>query len=133
MLFGNGVRPVPHPASMTREEFKVLFERALNVAAENAEQQLGRPVPRSFEIEFHGDYPLARMMKKDDAFEAIYLGPDRFFRVIDISVSRISKDVSTIYMAVSGHPPDTWDRTWNQPPGSGPFKQVFAAKIAVVE
>jgi hypothetical protein len=119
---------------MTREEFKALFERALDIAAENAEKELGRPVPRSFEIELHGGrHPHPRIVKKDDAFEAIYLGPDRFFRVIDISVMRVSNDVSTVYMVVSAHEPSTWDRTWNQPPGSGPFKQVFAAKIAVIE
>jgi len=118
---------------MTKEEFRLLFERALEIATENAEKQVGWLVPRSFEIEMHGVGPHPKIMKKDDAFEAIYLGPDRFYRIIDVSVFRVSKDVSTVFIRISGHSPGSLNETWNQPPGSGPFKQLLATKVAVVE
>ncbi len=118
---------------MTEEEFRLLFERALEIATENAEKQMGWLVPRSFGIEMLGVGPHPKTMKKDDAFEAIYLGPDRFYRIIDVSVFRVSKDVSTVFIRISGHSPGSLNETWNQPPGSGPFKQLLATKVAVVE
>ena len=114
---------------MSKEEFKFLFERALEVAAQNAEKKLGRPVPRQFEIEMHGLAPKSRILKREDVFEEIYLGPDRFYRIIDVSVSRVSKNVSTVYMVISGHAPGPLNQTWNHPPGSGPFKQVLADEV----
>jgi hypothetical protein len=118
---------------MTKDEFKAIFERALNVAAENAEEQLGRSVPRTFESEMHGLAPHPKTMKKNDAFEAVYLGSDRFYRIIDVSVVRVSKDVSTVFVCVSGHQPGPLNETWNQPPGSGPFKQLLAAEVKVIK
>jgi hypothetical protein len=118
---------------MTKEEFRLLFERALEIAAENAEKQAGRPVPRSFEIEMHGVGPHPKIMEKNEAFEAVYLGPDRFYRITEVSVIRVSKDVSTVFMCISGHIPGPLNETWNQPPGSGPFKQLLATRLAVVE
>jgi hypothetical protein len=116
---------------MSKEDFKTLFEHALEVAAQNAERKLGRPVPRRFEIETHGLAPHPRVLKKDDAFEEIYLGPDRFYRIIDLAVRRVSKDVCTVFMGISGHTPGPLSQTWNQPPGSGPFKQVLADEVKV--
>jgi hypothetical protein len=40
-------------------------------------------------------------------------------------VLRVTGEVTTIFMRVSGHPPDTFEKTWNQPVGNGPFKQLL--------
>ncbi|MGA2869607.1 MAG: hypothetical protein ABSF34_10660 [Verrucomicrobiota bacterium] len=117
---------------MSREEFKIIFEHALDAAAQNAEKKLGRPVPRQFEIEMHGLVPHSRILTKDLAFEEIYINPNQFYRIIDVSVRRVSKDISTICMVISGHAPGPLSQTWNQPPGSGPFKQVLADKLELV-
>jgi len=117
---------------MTKEEFRKLFESALEVAAKNAETKLGSSVARRFEIELHGLAPHPRLREKDEAFEAIYLGTDRFYRIIDLVVSRVSKDTSTVFMSISGHPPGPLNQTWNEPSGSGPFKQVLADKVELV-
>jgi hypothetical protein len=116
---------------VTKDEFKTLFESALELAARNAETKLGRPVPRQYEIELHGGAPTTRILRKQDAFEELYLGPDRFYRIIDVAVRRISAGICTVFMSVSGHPPGSLDQTWNRPPGSGPFKQVLADEIEV--
>ena len=118
---------------MTESELKAIFERALTIAAENAEKQLDRPVPRSFEIELHGLSTTSRTITKDQALREIYIGPERLYRIIDVSVVRVSRDVCTVFMRVSGHTPGSWDETWNQPPGSGPFKQLVASEIISID
>lgn len=114
---------------MTKEHFKALFESALEIAAENAEMKLGHSVPRNFEIQLHGLAPQQRLLTKEGAFEAIYLGPDRFYRVIDLAVVSVSNKISTVFMRLSGHQPGTLEQTWDQPPGSGPFKQLLADEV----
>jgi len=114
---------------MSKDEFRLLFKDALEIAAKNADKQLGRPVPRSFLIEFHGLASRSRVLQEDEALEAIYLGPDRFYRVIDVAVRSVSKDACTLFMCISGHSPGSFNETWNQPPGMGPFKQLRASQI----
>jgi hypothetical protein len=114
---------------MSKEEFQALFEHALEVAAQNAEKKLGRPVPRRFEIELHGLAPHPRMLKPSEVIDEIYLGPDRFFIVIDIGVKAVSKKGCIVFVGLSGHSPGPLTQTWNQPPGSGPFKQVLAINL----
>jgi hypothetical protein len=117
---------------MSREEFKILFDQALEAAAQNAEKKLGRPVPRQFEIELHGLAPHSRILARDLAFEQVYINPNQFYRVIDVSLRRVSKDMSTVCMVISGHTPGPLSQTWNQPPGSGPFKQVLANEVEAI-
>jgi hypothetical protein len=114
---------------MARDAFKILFQSALETAAEHASKILGRAVPRVFAIEMHGLAPTSRTLTVDEAFDAIYLEPERFYRVIDLAVLRVSGEVTTIFMRVSGHSPETFEKTWNQPAGSGPFKQLLPDKI----
>ena len=114
---------------MTRDAFKTLFESALETAADHAGKILGHAVPHVFEIEMHGLAPRSRTLTVGEAFDEIDLGPERFYRVIDLAVLRVSQDVTTIFMCVSGHPPDTFEKTWNQPAGSGPFKQLLPNEI----
>jgi hypothetical protein len=114
---------------MTKDEFKALFDRALELAAENAEKKLGRPIPRKFEIEMHAFAPHPRMLQKNDALETIYLGPDLFYRIIDVAVTRVGKDKSIVFMRISGHEPGPMNKTWNQPIGSGPFKQLLPDEV----
>lgn len=109
-----------------------MFERGLEIAAQNAENILRRKLSRQFEIEVHGLKPNSRRLSKEAAFKEIYLGEKRFYRIIDLSVCRVSGNVLTVYMVVSGHKPGSLDQTWNQPPGSGPFKQVVANEIEVI-
>lgn len=114
---------------MTKTEFKGLFEQALEIAACNAERILGKPVPRTFEIEMHGLAPRSRVMTKEKALEEIFLDPDVFYQIIDLSVHKVSKKASTVFLRVSGHVPGPFSQTWNQPSGSGPFKQLLADRI----
>lgn len=104
---------------------------ALDVAATDAATQLGRPVSRSFTIELHGLSPKRRLLSPEEALDVLYLGPDRFFRIIDVSVLRVSQTRTLVFTRISGHTPGGFDDTWNTPPGAGPFKQLQAAQIIV--
>lgn len=113
---------------MTKAHFRALFEHALAVAADNAAKKLGRPVPRSFEIEMSGRTdPL--ILSQDDALELPYISSDCFYRIIDVSVVGISTDFCRVCICISGHHPGPLNETWNQPPGSGPFKKLLADEI----
>jgi hypothetical protein len=57
--------------------------------------------------------------------------PDRFYGIIDVSVKSVSPVVTRVFVGASGHPPDAFERTWNQPPGMGPFKQAVAHRIEI--
>lgn len=117
---------------MTKEEFRTLFAQALEVAAQNADKKLGYPVPRRFGIQMHGLASRPRMLTQEEAFEEIYIGAERFYRIIDIAVRSVTKDVTNVFMGISGHEPGPLSQTWNQPAGSGPFKQVLACHVEVI-
>ena len=72
-----------------------------------------------------------RTMTPDEALENLYLGPHAFFRIVDVAVLRILKDRCVVFIRVSGHKPAAFAETWNQPEGSGPFKQIDAETIEV--
>lgn len=116
---------------MTRAEFHQLFLRALETAAENARARLGRPVPRSFLVELHAPFSAGRRMSVDRAADELYLGSDRFYRIIDVGIRRISPRQSIAFARVSGDPPGPFSSTWN-PSEMGPFKQITAQVIEQV-
>jgi hypothetical protein len=109
---------------MTKPEFKRRFLKELQEAARLAEGQLGRSVPRHFVIELHGAGHSGVAMSPAAAVDALYLGGDRFYRIIDFGVVDVGSSAKTVFVRASDHKPSSWDRTWNSPPGSGPFKQL---------
>ncbi len=113
---------------MTKDDFRNLFVRALNAAADNAEARVGRPVPRSFEIELHAPGSSVCLLNIDQAVDRVYLGPDRYYRIIDVAVRRLLPDRSVVFVRVSGHQPTPFEETWS-PADLGPFKQVLAETI----
>jgi hypothetical protein len=115
---------------MTKDEFRKLCVQALNAAADNAEEMLASPVPRSFLIELHGigGAGSERLLGVDEALDALYLGEDRFYRIIDVAVKKLVPDKSVVFVRPSGHSPDTFEKTWC-PSGCGPFKQVYSVHI----
>jgi hypothetical protein len=115
-------------AIMTRGDFLQLFQRALNLAADNAEAKLKKPIPRSFLISLHAFGCDDRLLSVDDALEKLYLGSDRFFRIIDVAIAEVRPDASVVFVRPSGHPPDALSATWD-PTSPGPFKQLIADKI----
>jgi hypothetical protein len=113
---------------MTKEEFREFFQRSLNVAADNAEAKVPPPIPRSFLIGLHAFGYDDRLVSVDEAVEKIYVGSDRFYRIIDVAIIEVLANESVAFVRVSGHAQDALGATWD-PTGSGPFKQLIAEKI----
>src|SRR5688572_8311656 len=113
---------------MTKTEFRRLFLRALEAAAESADERLGRRIPRSFDIELHATGASGRTISIAQALDHIYLGNDRFYKIIDVAIRRVLPGKSVAFVRVSGHPPGPFNQTWD-PSDLGPFKQVIATTI----
>jgi hypothetical protein len=65
--------------------------------------------------------------------DRLYLGEGRFYRIIDVAVIEIAEDYTICFVRASDHAPGTFEQTWNSPAGSGPFKQLIAKEIRVIE
>jgi hypothetical protein len=113
---------------MTKSEFRELFQRVLNVAADNAEAKMAKPISRSFLVRLHAFGYDDRLISVDEAIDKIYLGSDRFYRIIDIAIEEVLAKESVAFVRVSGHSPDALSATWD-PAGLGPFKPIVFDKI----
>lgn len=115
---------------MTKSEFRKLFLQALNIAADNAEEMLATSIVRSFLIELHapGGGGSERLLTVEEAFDYLYLDEDHFYRIIDVAVKKLMAANSVVFVRVSGHPPDKFEKTWF-PAGRGPFKQIYSTTI----
>jgi hypothetical protein len=117
---------------MNQDEFATRFLGALDRAAEEAERRLGRAIPRMYEVRLHGVGDAGELLDPARAAELLYLGEERFYRIIDVAVVEVTERSTICFVRVSGHRPGTFAETWNTPLGSGPFKQLQAAEIKVV-
>ena len=113
---------------MTKNEFRALFLRALDVAADNAERKLAELIPHAFLIELHAPGIPGSIVRVDDALDSIYLGSDRFYRIIDVAVRKLLPEHTVIFVRASGHAPAGFDQTWNAS-DLGPFKQMLAEHL----
>jgi hypothetical protein len=118
---------------MTKDDFKLLFDKALATAIASAEQQLQRPIPHDVEILLHGARHSGELLSPSEALGELYLGEDEFYLVIDVAVIAVSNHLTRVIMIASGHAPGPFEQTWNDPPGSGPFKQVISKEIGLIE
>jgi hypothetical protein len=100
--------------------------KALEIAARNVEQHYTVKLSRKFEIEFFGLYRSGDIIDIETTIERIYLGKGQFYPIIDVAVMKANPEITTIRLVVSGHEAvPTFEQTWNDPPGSGPFKQML--------
>jgi hypothetical protein len=113
---------------MTKRKFRNLFLRVLKSAAEVVDERVGKRAPRSFLIELHAPGSAGEIMTDEEAIDRIYLGQDRFYRIIDVAIEGISRHHTIAFVRVSGHPPGPFSQTWD-PGRFGPFKQIFAQTI----
>ena len=106
-----------------KQQFRELFETALNEAAENAECVLHTNISRDFLIELH--LYGVRLCDVDTALDNLYLGEDRAYKVIDVAVLRVESDKTIVFVRVSGHDPVPWEETYQADKLKGPFKQMI--------
>jgi hypothetical protein len=114
---------------MNRREFEELFRQKLNEAAKLAETSLNKNFSREFGILRNSPRADGRRISVEEAVTELYISESRFFLIIDIAVVEVSPAITWFWTQESGHPPSSFDQTWNQPQGSGPFKIMFADNI----
>ena len=116
---------------MNREAFKHLFETALEKAAQIAETEHHLTVPRDFVIEYPGWGSPPELIDVDMAVELMFTDENSLPRLVDVAITAVSPKRACAFVCVSGYPPvASFEKTYNTPPGSGPFKQIIAFKIA---
>lgn len=118
---------------MTKGEFKDLLDAALEAAIASAAQRLGRKLSRYVQVLLHGAGHPGDLMSPAQALDALYLGKDKFYRVIDVAVVEVGQQHTVVFVRASAHHPASFEQTWNDPPGSGPFKQLEAMDIKVLD
>jgi hypothetical protein len=114
---------------MNRSDYGALFASVIERAAREAEARLGEPVQRRFEIELHGAYHSGDLMSVERALSDIYISDDAFYRIIDVAVIGVSPEKTRVFVRVSGHAPGSFEETWHQFEGLGPFNVMKAARI----
>jgi hypothetical protein len=111
---------------MNRESFKKVFEEAIEKAILAQEEIQNRQLPRNFEVQFYGMDVSGEIIDVDLATDLLYIGEDEFVYLVDIAALGANSKVTRFFVRVSGYPPKaTFEETYNDPPGSGPFKQVI--------
>jgi hypothetical protein len=116
-------------APATAAAFGERVRAELETAARNAEGRLGRPVPRRFVVLLHGAGHPGDRLDVDTAVAALWVGPDRFYRYIDVAVVEVGPATTTVFVRASGHPPGRWEETCGMGSDAGPFQQALAATI----
>ena len=111
-----------------RQEFKAYFDDALNAAAAQAEKRFGVNVPQDKFVELHGAGHGGDRMAPEAAADALYLGPERFYKLIDVAIKWIEGDAAVAFVVVAGFDPCPWEATLD-PGGLGPFKTMLSADI----
>jgi len=109
---------------VAREDFRRLLQEALSLAANHTEAKLQKSISRSYLIRLHAFGYDDRLVSIDDALDKLYLGGERFFRIIDVAIAEVRSDASVVFVRPSGHEPDVWGTTWD-PSSCGPFKQII--------
>lgn len=89
-------------------------------------------MPRAFKILLRGAGHSGERLRPTMALDTLYLGDARFYLIIDVAVVEVGPRIVTVFVRASGHWLGRWDRTWNDPPGSGPFKQLLAEHVNVM-
>jgi len=101
------------------QQFHETIRRALKLA--NLDPARNEPV-----VEFHGKPNPPQPIKVDEAFDLLWLSPERFYRIVDVAAFVGEYDPPVLFVRVSGHEPSAYSLTWD-PSDLGPFKAIGPA------
>lgn len=115
---------------MIRQEFRALFERALIAAMKLTKKRASTSIHLTdlIKIDLHAPNAPRELINFDEALDAIYLGEDQFYKIIDVAVWRPSPTNLVGFVRVSGHLPCPLSQTWD-PNGLGPFKPMIIRSV----
>ena len=109
---------------MDREAFRKLFLESVSDALRRAGESASRRLSGQCYVELHGCGVSGALISLEEAVDLLYIDKETFYRVIDVGLKAIQQDKCIVFVRVSAHPPSTFDKTWNTPKGSGPFKVI---------
>jgi hypothetical protein len=112
---------------VTESEFAAAFLDALVAAVRLAEQRFGVSLPRPLRVRLYAAGHPGDLLDVASAAQALYLGEERFYRVIDVAVLATDTAGTTVFTRASDHKPGPWSQTW-EPAGRGPFKVMYPAR-----
>ena len=115
---------------MNKNEFGLLFSRKLNEAILFAEN-LTRLTATQIVIELHGAGFGGKLMSLDEAEKLMFIDEKTSYQIIDIGVKAWVKGQWQVFVRISDHPPSSFEKTWNTPLGSGPFKVFEPYRIEI--
>jgi len=133
VILGSPRRAARSEAKMEKDQFATLFHEHLTKAVRLAQTKVGRALPDKLIIELHGASFAGKEMSPSETLDVLYLGSEKFYRIVDISVLSASESTTRVFVRVSDHPPGAFEETWNDPPGSGPFKVLEPIRIRLEE
>jgi hypothetical protein len=107
-----------------REQFRAYFTDALNVAAARTQEHFRLNLPKNTSVELHAAGHGGDRMGPDAAADALDLGPERFYKLIDVMVKWIEGDTTVVFVRATGFEPCPWEAT-HDPEGLGPFKTTL--------
>jgi hypothetical protein len=116
---------------MDKLQFRELFISNAQKALKFAEKKFGIYIDENFDVELHGGGLAGEKISIDQCVDNLYLGNDRFFRVIDIGVKSIKGNKALLFVRISAHQPVKFEETWNTPSGNGPFKVIEPIRIGM--
>jgi len=105
---------------MDNLEFQRLFAACLDEALRREEPEPSAQ-PRRITVELHGAGLGGEELTVEVAASRLYLGPDTFYRIIDIGLLETSEGGIWFFVRPSDHRPGPWEETWD-PSFKGPFK-----------
>jgi hypothetical protein len=111
-------------SGLSREQFEALLDAAVERTVEVAQRDVAEPLPpsRRYRLRSFGfdDEDLSL-----DAIADLLYFDGTFPPIVDVSVRGIAGDATLIWLIVPGYPwTSELEQTWNDPPGSGPFKSL---------
>jgi hypothetical protein len=117
---------------LKKNEFVELFRKHLELSAQIAENNIGHPISRNIGILRDSPFPNGRRISIEQAADELFISEMELFRIIDLAVVEVSPTTTWVWVRESGHKTTDISKTWNQPLGSGPFKEIVAKDIRII-
>jgi hypothetical protein len=105
---------------MDKSDHARLFHEAVRRALQQAEMEHSDAQPV---VEFLGKPNPSTPIGVEEAFDLLWLSPERFYRVIDVAAFAGENEPPVLFVRPSGHEPGAYSETWD-PSDLGPFKVI---------
>jgi len=113
---------------MNKSEFVELFRKNVERAILVGETVFSTSMPKGLLCELHGSGYSGATLSIDEVENLLFIDEDTFYRIIDIGIKLVGSNDYRLFVRISPHPPSSFEDTWNNPDGNGPFKVLEPLK-----